>query len=837
MNSDRFIRLLPFVAFTMLLGALLMGAPRAEDPSQQKTLGTLVKEWTAILDRTEKSLLKPELADDKVEELRTQVSDLRLVAISKSDETLPLAQQLRDELNTLGEPPAEGAPPESPTVAAKRKVIADQLAATEGSIKEAELVIGRADRILGGLSSLRRTRFTERLMTRGPSPLSPDVWEKALVEIGNDFSAMRQQFEAWKSSEQFAQDAPRFGKHLSIGIVTAFILVWTLRIWLLRKFGYIALEGEPTHAQQLRTALFTGFIRILLPSAAAVAVYLTLTSSGLLSEAGQIIARTALAALIFVFFVAAFCRAALAPFEPEWRIIRITDSGARAISAIVTLLALTFAADYVAEELTDQYGASLELTVVHKFLSGLVIAGLLLILLRPKNWRVEETENGDEPATQLKIWQRMRYLLALLVLAIPATALLGFVALSRVLATQFVLTAGLYVVVVLLRALAAESIEQSLSANTVIGRRLRAGLSLTDDGAEMLRFWVTEATGMVIVLIGFIAFMVLWGAGRHDLSAWLYAAFFGFKLGNISVSLADIFLAGFLLVALLTLTRLLQRTLEHRIFPRTRLDAGIRNSIRSGIGYLGFVIAAGAAVSVIGVDLSNLAIIAGALSVGIGFGLQNIINNFVSGLILLVERPIKVGDRVVVGDHQGQVRKISVRATEVSTSDQASIFIPNSSLISSAVTNRTYADRLGKVQVPIGVAHGTNAASVRDQLLAIAASHPEVKRVPAPVVFFKGFGESTLNFELFATIGDVDKVKAVTSDLCFVIDDAFRKAGIHIPVPQRDVKLELRDEQLERLVTALQGRRPAPSDDTGPTTPPPFADTTRSIPAEPEPEP
>ena len=236
--------------------------------------------------------------------------------------------------------------------------------------------------------------------------------------------------------------------------------------------------------------------------------------------------------------------------------------------------------------------------------------------------------------------------------------------------------------------------------------------------------------------------------------------------------------------------------LERRIFPRTRLDAGLRHSIRSAVGYAGVALAVMAGVSMMGIDLSSLAVIAGALSVGIGFGLQNIVNNFVSGLILLVERPIKAGDWVVVGDYQGYVRQISVRATEITTFDRASVFIPNSSLISGAVMNRTYADKIGRIVLPLGIAYEADPARAREILLDIARKLPDIRQTPAPAVLMSGFGESAINLELIAFLYDVDKVKTVTSDLCFAIHAAFREHGIQIPYPQREVRLTLEDELL-----------------------------------------
>ena len=236
--------------------------------------------------------------------------------------------------------------------------------------------------------------------------------------------------------------------------------------------------------------------------------------------------------------------------------------------------------------------------------------------------------------------------------------------------------------------------------------------------------------------------------------------------------------------------------------PRTLLNAGIQNSIRAMLGYIGFILAMLIAISTLGVDLSKLAILAGALSVGIGFGLQNVVNNFVSGLILLAERPIKVGDWVVVGDRQGYVKKINVRATEIMTFDRASVFIPNSNLIANPVLNWTHADKTGRVIIPVGVAYGSDTNKVRDILFAIAKDHPKVMVNPAPSVIFKGFGNSALDFELRAFLKEVDQIMSVTSDLCFAINDTFRLQNIDIPFPQQDVHWKDMD-RLEKLMESL----------------------------------
>ncbi|RUY15702.1 mechanosensitive ion channel, partial [Mesorhizobium sp. M7A.F.Ca.CA.001.13.2.1] len=183
------------------------------------------------------------------------------------------------------------------------------------------------------------------------------------------------------------------------------------------------------------------------------------------------------------------------------------------------------------------------------------------------------------------------------------------------------------------------------------------------------------------------------------------------------------------------------------VMARGKVDTGVRNSIRLAVGYAGVALAALVGISAAGIDLSSLALVAGALSLGIGFGLQNVVSNFVSGLILLAERPFKVGDWIVAGDVSGTVKKISVRATEIETFQRQSVILPNSNLINNAVGNWTHRNKLGRVDIKVGVAYGSDVKQVHAVLLEIARSHPMVLKNPEPFVLFSNFGPAALEFE------------------------------------------------------------------------------------------
>lgn len=324
-------------------------------------------------------------------------------------------------------------------------------------------------------------------------------------------------------------------------------------------------------------------------------------------------------------------------------------------------------------------------------------------------------------------------------------------------------------------------------------RRVREFLGMPRIGTIKGLFWLR-----VVVLLGWWSVLVLLLIFIWDLSASVVEQIrvlfiSGFTIGSLKIVPERILLALLSLGLLIMASGWLQGKMRSRWVAEMPVERGAREAMITIVGYIGVTIAIVVALGIAGIDFSNLAIIAGALSVGIGFGLQNIVNNFVSGLILLFERPIRPGDWIVVGNTEGYVKRIRIRATQIQTFDRADVVVPNSELVSGQVTNWMLHDSQGRAVVPVGVAYGSNTQKVKDILTQVATEHPSVindDSAPAPRVLFRQFGDSSLNFELRCFIKNIDERLSVISDLNFAIDAAFRENGIEIPFPQRDIHIK-----------------------------------------------
>jgi len=331
-------------------------------------------------------------------------------------------------------------------------------------------------------------------------------------------------------------------------------------------------------------------------------------------------------------------------------------------------------------------------------------------------------------------------------------------------------------------------IDRTTSAEARGGRMLARQLGLD---ARRLALFGRVASGVVravLVLIVIALALGRWEIATADLVDTLRGITLGIRIGDFTISFGSLLGAIALFLVIAALTRLIQRWLEREVMPYTAIEPSLQLSIVTVLGYIGIIFAVVVGLAEIGIDPQKIALVAGALSVGIGFGLQSIVSNFVSGLILLAERPIRVGDQIVVKSEEGFVRRISVRATEIETFDRASVLVPNSELITGVVKNWTHANTLGRINIRLAVSYASDPEKVMAILRGCIAANPEVLKQPEPAFLLTEFGASAMLFDVFCIVPNLGDRGRIKSDIQIAILREFRGAGIEMSAPQ-DVRL------------------------------------------------
>ena len=448
--------------------------------------------------------------------------------------------------------------------------------------------------------------------------------------------------------------------------------------------------------------------------------------------------------------------------------------------------------------------APFSLTLALALPANLLVAALVAAILKTP---LEEKEVEGMPSLT---WLRLlRFPLWGVSLAIVVTSFAGYLALSRFIAQQLIVTGSIFALVYLLL-LWADGYAQGMSdEQSAVGAWLKTKANVDQDKRERLSVPVSLMLKFLVLVASVPLILLQWGYPWPDIVELYRQLFFGFRIGTTEISLAAILASIIVFVLGYFAARLFQGWLDRQVLKPAGLSGGLRDSIRTTVGYAGVFAAALLALSYAGFNLSNIAIVAGALSVGIGLGLQAVVSNFVSGLILLAERPIKIGDLVTVGGEEGHVRKISVRSTEIETFDRANVLIPNSSFITDKVKNWTLRNTTIWVVIPVAVAHGSDPRLVKSLLLRCAQDHLNVMTSPEPFVDFEDFNGDSLNFKLYAYIYDMNKGTSTRTDLRIAILEAFEAHSITLPSRQTEILLSemewLRDAVTQYMAGPTNG--------------------------------
>lgn len=769
--STRMRRILATL-FGILL-VILAPAAAAQDSSGEK-----LQRWEAALTDVERALAADaDLPPRHYAEMLKTVSALTVEARALRVAEQQQAQPLRAQLDHLGPATAEGQPPEDRDIAAARARLSEELARSQGRVTRAELVVARAQAIQDEIGRREQATTQRKLAIRGPIPLFPETWRDALAEQDVLYRKLQPSIMQWWHNLQIAEmDRLTFGVGLGI-LLIAGALAFPVRRWVLAKWGPQEEIEAPSYTQRMIAAVAGTIARILLPTLALVALYglFVFTLSRQQYDAALPIFVLAIGSKLIQFFaVSGLTVACLSPDLPAWRIVPVPASAAatlghRVVTGTGLLLLLAIAATAASSPRTVQPSESF--VSIAALIASIIAVVAFLPCLRAKYW-VSDTHFKS------RLSWFLRGLAALVMLFALGAALFGYASLAADLLRALFLSALLIGGALLVR----EVIGESIRAFMTPGRRFYDALSrttgLTPETGRRLTFWTRLATDVVLWPPVVYGVLLACQISPTLLNAWLVRFFTQIRLGDINLSLVDVAVALLTITIGLLLVGVVKRWVRERVMPNTQLDLGMQNSISTGIGYVGGLIVVMIAIMVLGIDFSSIALVAGALSVGIGFGLRTVVENFVAGLLLLIERPIKTGDWIVVGTTEGIVKSISVRSTEIETFDRASVIVPNSALIASPVTNWTHKNRIARVIVKLSTLPDADPRQIERLLLAGAAQAEHVMKHPAPSVIFRAIGEEKLDFELRCFVSDTDYYLPTLSGLNFAVDAALRRERI-----------------------------------------------------------
>ncbi|MDQ7758742.1 DUF3772 domain-containing protein [Xanthomonas sontii] len=733
------------------------------------------------------------------QDLVTQVSDASNDAQTAVDALAPQLAQVEARLQQLG-PAATG---DSPDIAAQRKALTKQRDSLDSGVKRGKLMVVEARQLADEIERARAEHFSQELSLRSPSPLSPALWKQIAADFPDDQAKLLALYTLGMQSLQDAIAEHGSGA-LGVGIAIALILLFPLR-YLLRWLGkrYAVSRAPGSRLRRSGLAIWFLLLGTLTPGLAALALAEALRSIDAVPERLDAV----LNGFVVVSFAAAFMgslgASVLLPNQPSWRLFPIDDATARrlrkytwATAALAWLSSMLLVINQAAR---TSDSATVAADGVIALVYGVLILATLTSLSRLRRRQYAEAAaqalanaQPPPPGQHGGALALIGVLVKVAVVVALLAALLGYLHLGLFITRQIIWITMIVGAIRLLMTFADDFALWLFASEGRIGRAANGAFGVRSSSLEQAGVLTSALIRVVLLLIGVGALLMPFGTNVSIVSDWFSLLSDGIRLSD-KVVLYPGAIARAVLVLLLGLgvMQYLHRWLTQTYLPKTELDDGSRNSISTVARYVGIILAALWALAALGIGLERIALVVSALSVGIGFGLQSITQNFVSGLILLAERPVKIGDWIKIGDQEGDVRRISVRATEIQVGDRSTLIVPNSELITKTLRNMTLAGPLGRVQIQFAVSLGTDVTKLRALLLELYAAHPGVLDDPAPSVFIDSIANGHVTLNSFAYVASPRLTYGTRSELFFALLQRLAEEGIALESPQ-EVKL-LRD--------------------------------------------
>ena len=644
---------------------------------------------------------------------------------------------------------------------------------------QAQGVAVSASNLFSQIAERRREGFSARVLERSPSPVSPDFWTQLSGVAGEDLGRLNvQAYEARITAEGAPE--PKAAGALLAALALALAILWPLRWWLLRLGRRKAVESRaPSSLARTAGALWIAAVDTGLPALAAGILLVAAQWSGVLSDKANAVASAGVAAVAWGAAILALGRA-LATETAGRRLMDITDDAALRIRFSLWTVALITGAGFLINRVNFVVGASVSATIAANCILSLAYAGAAgLILVSFGAGRPPAKDDAQPAELRSPVWTLVSLTLSVAIVVTVGAVFCGYTTLAALISSQIfwlsVLAAVTYILLRFIDDLCTTLFHGKGWAAHMLSSLFNLHATTIGQAGVLI-----SAALQLIVLIGTVSLALTpFGQSGDLLLTNLSQLGKTIHIGSATISPAAIAAGIATLVVGVAIAHMVQRWVVRRYLPVTGWDAGLRNSVATGVGYLGVGFAMLGAMAAMGLGFAQIALIASALSVGIGFGLQQIVQNFVCGIILLIERPVKVGDWVNVDGVEGDIRRIRVRATEIQTFDRSTVIVPNSDFVTKQVQNKTLGDPRGRIQLLMTIGKPTDAAKGVELIAAQAEAHPKILHDPPPRVFVDSLtadGRLVLNAYLY--VASPRDTYSVRSEMFLAAIAAFSENGI-----------------------------------------------------------
>nr|WP_219630176.1 DUF3772 domain-containing protein [Stenotrophomonas maltophilia] len=778
----------------MLCTAFLMSAPvlaQDEDPTPKQQLADI----DSRLKEVERKRGDAE-AIETLAMLSENASQARRDAEALEKALQPQLVRLDEQLAQLGTP-AEGTA-EPPELAAQRRTITKQRDGLAASVAQAKTSAVRAQQLATDIDQQRAAQRTEELGQKVASPLSPALWSKVAERLPIDIARVAPLAKQGRDTLIAALRANGWGTPL-LGLAAALVMMFPLRLWL-RRLGRRFAASERAPDGRLRRsglAMWLLLVGTLLPGYAVVVFIASLNAIGAIAPRLQNVADGVEQATFAAAFIAALSACLLVPKRPSWRLLNLDDTAALKLrkyawgAAALAWLSTVLVAIDQATRTSDVTTVALDGVIALTYL-GLIMAMLVTLARLHRRQTAEAEAKLEAQADGLTVSTPVRrsswLVLArvagnIAVVAAIIATLLGYVNFAKFVNQQLIGGSIVVLAATLLFKFVDDLSTWMLNADSKVGQTILLSTGLSVSRLEQAGVLLSAMLRTLVVLVALLALAAPFG-NVGTIVERIASLSNGIEINkDLTLQPGRIVTGVLVLLVGMGLTQLLQRWLTDTYLPKTELDLGARNSISTIAGYVGIILVGLWALTAMGLNLKNLALLVSALSVGIGFGLQAIIQNFVSGLILLAERPVKIGDWVKLGDQEGDIRRINVRSTEIQVGDRSTLIVPNSELITKTIRNMTMGNNQGRIQIQFAVPPSTDVGNLRQALLDAYTAHTSVLKQPAPTVYIDSIAGGQITINSFAYVASPRQVYATRSDLYFSLLQILAERNIPLSTP------------------------------------------------------